>query len=93
MKLELTATGLLELRLSDDPDVFTSLAEAVRVKLGGRWSDRVDHLDQSYWDLEVGGTTITIHREHCLGVSVFCKDEPPTRALLESIKASFEARQ
>lgn len=35
------------------------------------WSEQIDGLDQSYWDLEVGEASITVHREHYLGVCVF----------------------
>ena len=92
MKLERTSTGKIELRLSDDADRFKALAKAVRAKLGGRWAERLDYFDQSYWDLEVQGKIITVHREHFLGVSVFCDDEPAKTELLERLRLSFEAQ-
>ena len=53
MKIERTDTGLVELRISDDAEQFKHLAEEVRKKLGGRWIEKLDGLDQSYWDLDV----------------------------------------
>jgi hypothetical protein len=91
MKIERTPTGKAELRLSDDTEQFKSLAEAVRRKLAGKWVERLDDFDRSYWDLDVQGQTITVHREHFLGVSVFCDDEPAKTELLEQLKLSFEA--
>jgi hypothetical protein len=90
MKIERTSTGKIELRLSDDPDQFKRLAEVVRKKLEGRWTEQLDEFDQSYWDLDVGGKKITVHREHFLGVSVFCDDDAPLRSLLEDIQREFE---
>ncbi len=86
MKIERTDTGLLELRLSDDPEQFKNLADEVRIKLDGTWVDQINGLDQSYWDLDVAGHKITVHREHYLGVSVFSSDEPSTRSLLERLQ-------
>jgi len=86
MRIEYTDNGLIELRLSDDPVQFKRLAEEVRKELGGRWIERIDDIDQSYWDLDVAGQKITVHREHYLGVSVFCSDESAKRSLLERLQ-------
>ena len=93
MKLERTPNGLIELRLSDNPDDFIRLAETVRTHLKGKWTQKVDGLDQSYWDLDVGGETLTYHREHYLGVSVFCKSEEAKLKLLENLKIALEKNQ
>lgn len=89
MKIERTDTGLLELRLSVDPEQFKNIADEVRTMLDGRWTDQINGLDQSYWDLDVDGHKITVHREHYLGVSVFCSDEPAKRLLLEQLHRAF----
>jgi hypothetical protein len=85
MKLERTAYGKIELRLSQDSNEFHRLAEQVREKLGGQWSQQLDHHDQSYWDLECRGTKITVHREHYLGVFVLCDDTAAQSELLEQL--------
>jgi hypothetical protein len=90
MRIERTPSGRIELRLSKNPDQFARLAEAVRVRLQGRWSEQLDGLDQSYWDLDVQEKKITVHREHYLGVSVYCEDEVPLRDLLEELQRDFE---
>ncbi len=90
MKIQRTDTGLIELRLSEDPEQFVRLAEEVRTMLGGRWTEKIDGLDQSYWDLEVQGEKITVHREHYLGVSVFSEDSPAKRSLLERLQSVWE---
>jgi Protein of unknown function (DUF3630) len=89
MKIQRTNAGLIELRISDDPEQFKRLAEEVRKKLDGRWIEKVDGLDQSYWDLEVQGEKVTVHREHYLGVSVFSEDQPAKRSVLERLQNSW----
>jgi hypothetical protein len=90
MKIERTPTGKLELRLSGDPDDFKRLAEVVRKKVDGHWTEQLDDLDQSYWDLDVKGKKITVHREHYLGVSVFCDDDASLRSLLEHLQRDLK---
>lgn len=86
MNIARTPAGQLELRLSDDTERFRSIAENIKATFGGRWLAQVDGPDQSYWDLEVDGRKLTVHREHYLGVVVFCDDEPASRALLERLR-------
>ena len=90
MKIERTDTGLVELRISDDSEQFKHLAEEVRNKLGGRWIEKLDGLDQSYWDLDVQGEKVTVHREHYEGVSVFCDDQPAKISVLERLQTLLE---
>jgi hypothetical protein len=90
MKIERTSDGKIELRLSGDSEHFKRLANAVREILDGQWIEQIDSFDQSYWDLDVQGRKITLHREHYLGVSVFCNDEAPLRSLLEQLQRTFE---
>ena len=86
MNIERTTSGRIELSLSRDPDRFISLAEAIRKKFAGRWTQQLDGLDQSYWDLDVQGKEITVHREHYLGVIVYCDDDTLGRMLLEQLQ-------
>lgn len=92
MKFERTNSGQIEIRLSYDPGQFRRIAEKVRTKLGGEWLARIDGLDQSYWDLNVAGQKITVHREHYLGVSVFSADDPSKRLLLERLLVEFDTK-
>ena len=93
MKLERRPTGRIELHLSDDAEQFVRLAESVRANLNGRWMKQLDGLDQSYWDLDVRGKVLTVHREHYLGVSVLCEDDQEAIVVMEQLKRDFEAQQ
>ena len=90
MELERTPNGQIELRLSENPDDFSRLAATVQKVLKGKWEKQLDGLDQSYWDLDDEGTILTVHREHYLGVSVFCDETEPKVRLLEKLRSSLE---
>jgi hypothetical protein len=68
--------------VSDDPVVFVRVALEAQRLLGGELGECAHGLDQSYWDLTLDGSTLTIHREHYLGVCVFCDADPKSVALL-----------
>lgn len=85
MKIDTTDTGLLEVWVSRNPDDFRDWAKRVKSLLDGRWTEKLDDLDESYWDLKVGELTVTVHRQHYLGVSVFSENSPSHRRLLERL--------
>jgi hypothetical protein len=91
LNVERTELGVIEICLSRNSDEFSRLAELVKDKLGGEWSQQLDHQDQSYWDLACCGTTITVHREHYLGVFVCCGDTLANRQLLERLLRDLDA--
>ena len=46
------------------------MARMLEQGLGGCWIQKLDALDQRYWDLSVDGHTLTVHLAHYLGISV-----------------------
>jgi hypothetical protein len=91
MEIVRTPTGLFEMSLSEDESQFVHFAGLVREALNGEWEEKINGLDQTYWDLNVQGEIVTLHREHYLGVSVICHDKPEERAVLERLKQILEA--
>jgi hypothetical protein len=89
MNIERMAAGQIAISLSRDSDDFVRFAEIARKKLGGKWIAKIDGLDQSYWDLDVQGEKITVHREHYMGVSVLADDVPAKRAMLEILQRDW----
>ncbi len=61
----------LEISGDSDPALFERIAEILERELKGEWQERLSGPDQYYWDLRVGGSVITLHREHYLGVMLF----------------------
>ncbi|WP_235661510.1 DUF3630 family protein [Pseudomonas coronafaciens] len=46
------------------------MARVLEQRLGGRWIEKLDGLDQRYWDLLVDENTLTLHLEHYTGISI-----------------------
>ena len=54
--------------------LFENVARVLEQGLGGRWKEKLDSLDQRYWDLLVGEHTLTLHLEHYMGISIIVSD-------------------
>ncbi|QXH37547.1 DUF3630 family protein [Pseudomonas muyukensis] len=82
----------IEISELTDWKLFENVAQKLEHGLGGYWNEKLDGLDQRYWDLIVGEQTLTLHLEHYLGISVFVPDNADemaqrVRALLSSCDA------
>jgi hypothetical protein len=80
MELEVSATA--------DWAFFQKLADILEQGLGGSWVQKLDGLDERYWDLAVGEQMLTLHLQHYLGIFVLlpaCSDATvaQVRMLLE----------
>jgi hypothetical protein len=73
----------LSVHVSDDPEDFLKVALQALEILGGEFGQCAHGLDQSYWDIQANGGTVTVHREHYSGTSVFASDEPASIRLLQ----------
>jgi len=49
----------IEVSEKADWKLFEDVARALEQGLGGRWKEKLDGLDQRYWDLLVGDHTLT----------------------------------
>lgn len=47
---------------------FEEVARILEQGLGGYWKEKLDALDQRYWELLVDGHTLTLHLEHYFGI-------------------------
>lgn len=74
----------MELRISEVADwhLFEVIARQLEQDLQGVWAQRVDGLDQRYWDLRVDDQILTLHLEHHLGISLFNAQQDQTTDLL-----------
>lgn len=57
-----------------DRDLFRSTANSLESLVPGRWTEKLDGLDQKYWDYEANGGKVTLHLEHYMGISIFPTD-------------------
>jgi len=61
----------IEVSDSSDWSLFERVAKRLTSGLRGKWIERLDGLDQRYWDLEAAGGRVTLHLEHYLGITIY----------------------
>jgi hypothetical protein len=68
-----TGKTFKQIVISDEPDhgLFRVIKSLLVWKMGARVVNRLDGLDQRYWDFEKDGVVIVLHSEHYLGISIF----------------------
>jgi hypothetical protein len=73
MRYSATRQGNLELVITDEADwsQFERLAGAICARFDARIVERLDGLDERYWNLEMGDQTVTLHLQHYLGISLY----------------------
>ena len=62
-----------EADISDDSDwmLFNGVAEAILRRFKGKLVERLDGLDERYWDIEIRGRIVTLHLQHYPGIMLF----------------------
>jgi len=75
-------------------ELFDSIAHTIGRHFGGHWIERLDGIEQRYWDLEINGIVVTLHLEHYLGISLFpassTSNITTANSLVETIGAFIE---
>jgi len=79
-------SGRLSIELSDDDRQFGMFAKRLE-KFGGRPKEKLDGLDQRYWDFEVNGVIVVLHSDPMVGVSIHVEDGSHD-GLLRSVAAA-----
>lgn len=76
----------LELRIFDDLNwpLFNEVAEVLEREFSGTWLKKIDGLDQTYWDLRIGNSVLTLHMEHYLGIMLYTSKETLNKADADS---------
>ncbi len=66
-------TSYRQIQVSEESDwsLFDCVAALLRTGLPGRWIEKLDGLDQRYWDMKAGGGRLTLHLEHYLGITLY----------------------
>ncbi len=80
-------SGRLTIWLSDDADDFNVFAHEMTSRFGAP-TERLDGLDQRYWNFSVDGGTVVLHGDALAGVSIHTEDGP-LDDLLHSIASSL----
>ena len=53
--------------------LFEKVARLIVKRFKGRFLEKLDGLDQRYWDIEIKGEILTLHLEHYLGITLFAR--------------------
>ena len=67
----------IEVAISDDADwrLFNGVADAILTRFSGKVVERIDGLDERYWDIEIRGGTLTLHLQQYVGISLFSQNK------------------
>ncbi len=76
MKEYKDASNRLSIDLSDlDSDVlFRKYVDRMKDEFDGNLVDKLDGLDQRYWDFDIGGTIVVLHSDSMAGISIHVED-------------------
>jgi len=75
--------------LSDRDEDFASFASRM-TSLHGRPVEKVNGVDQHYWDFDVNGITVVLHSDGMAGLSIHVKDGTHEDFLREIAKELIE---
>ena len=85
--------------MSSDSDwtLFDELAHLISTELpGGEWVERLDGLDERYWDYRVDNGVVTLHLQHYLGIMLFASptaDQVGSEEIVDRIATVFAKYQ
>lgn len=87
--------GKFEANLSEDSDwnLFNRIADLIANEFNAYWIEKVDGLDNRYWNIAIESIILTLHLEHYLGISLFPKyDDVKAKFLIQRIGNYLEAK-
>ncbi|HUT70171.1 MAG TPA: DUF3630 family protein [Desulfatiglandales bacterium] len=76
MKEYKDASNRLSIDLSDlDSDIlFRKYANRLKTEFNAKIVEKLDGLDQRYWDFDVDGTIVVLHSDAMAGISIHIED-------------------
>lgn len=75
----------IEVAISDDSDwqLFNAVADAILSRFKGKLVERLDGLEERYWDVEIQGRIVTLHLQHFLGIVLFAQTSEANELIRE----------
>jgi hypothetical protein len=86
----LSTNGRCEAYIGDDIDwcLFNGIADAILRKFKGKLVEKLDGVDERYWDIEIGEKIVTLHY-HYTDISV-CSENAESDDLVREIGGYLE---
>lgn len=79
--------GRLEITLLDKSDwkLFEKIFQKIRENFDIKLINKIDGIDERYWDFEINGGLICLHLQHYLGISIFSVNDPAMNEVVKKI--------
>lgn len=79
--------GRLEIALLDKSDwkLFEQIFQKIRENFDIKLINKIDGIDERYWDFEINGGLICLHLQHYLGISIFSVNDPVMNEVVKKI--------
>jgi len=76
MKENRDASNRLSIDLSnlDTDSLFQKFADQIITEFNAKVTEKLDGLDQRYWDFDVDGSTLVLHADPMVGISIHIED-------------------
>ena len=89
MKKSYDKINMLNIEITDEANnaYFEQVAKNIIKELNAVLVNKLDGLDQSYWDFEVGAAKFCLHQENTLGIFIYAQNEQGNE-LLEKLDLS-----
>lgn len=70
--------GKISISISDqaDWDLFERIFEKIKEDFTIKLVNKIDGIDERYWDFEINGGLVCLHLQHYLGISIFPVNDP-----------------
>jgi hypothetical protein len=78
--------------ITQEPDnrLFKQLTDDFVALMKAEVKERLDGLDQRYWDFSVDNVVFTLHQEHYLGISLWITPESQRLPNVEAVGSKIE---
>jgi hypothetical protein len=65
----------IDLSNVDHDKLFQKYAKILETEFNGKIIEKLDGLDQRYWDFDIEGNVVVIHSDSMVGISIHVEDE------------------
>ena len=65
----------IDLSNVDHDNLFQKYAKILETEFNGKIIEKLDGLDQRYWDFDIEGNVVVIHSDSMVGISIHVEDE------------------
>lgn len=85
MRYRKTQQGYLELEISTKANwrKFNQIAKSICTEFHGSIIEKLDGIDERYWDIKISDVVVTLHLQHYFGIMVYANDDNGDKTIRE----------